>query len=104
MILAFFSALFFTALPTLTAASQPPALPPAQSSFDSGSIHTDVYGTAGKPALMLIPGLNCGPWIRGNEVRLFGPNYTIYALTLPGFEGRPLPAPPLFAAVTSDRA
>jgi len=101
-ILAALSALSFSLLPMPANATVPPHLPAAQSSFDSGSLHADVYGTPGKRALILIPGLDCGPWVWGNEVRRFGPSYTIYALTLPGFDGRPNVAPPLFQTVSSD--
>lgn len=83
-------------------ASIPPALPAANASFDSGSLHVDVYGTAGKPAMIFIPGLTCGPWEWAGEIARFAPDYTVYALTLPGFDGRAAIRGPLFAAVTGD--
>jgi pimeloyl-ACP methyl ester carboxylesterase len=80
----------------------PPPLPSAQRSFDVGSIHVDMYGTPNKPALVFIPGLTCGPWEWGREIAQFAPTYTIYALTLPGFDGRPGVAGSPFDAVTAD--
>ena len=98
------SALAMCALwfPLSANAQPPPPLPAAAASFDAGSLHVDVYGTAGKPALILIPGLACGPWEWSREIAHFSPSYAIYALTLPGFDGRPAIDGPLFQTVTSD--
>lgn len=78
------------------------ALPKAQASYASGSLHVDEYGTAGKPNLILLPGLTCGPWEFGNEIAALGHDYHIYALTLPGFDGQPAIAKPLFETVNAD--
>lgn len=83
-------------------ASTPPPLPPASAWFQSGSLHVDVYGTPHKPALIFIPGLNCGPWEWAGEIEKFSPHYTIYALTLPGFDGQPAVDGDLFARVSAD--
>lgn len=83
-------------------ASIPGPLPAASSSFSAGSMHVDVYGTAGKPAMIFIPGLTCGPWEWAGEIKRFSPDYTIYALTLPGFDGQPPIQGPLFDTMTSD--
>jgi pimeloyl-ACP methyl ester carboxylesterase len=56
-------------------------------SFDAGMIHVDQYGS-GKHALVLIPGLACGPWVWRETIVKFSPRATIYAITLPGFDGR----------------
>jgi len=93
------AALSFTAP---ASASLPPPLPRPNTSFQSGSLHVDVYGTAGKPALIFIPGLLCGPWEWAGEIAQFSRKYTIYALTLPGFDGRPAIPGPLFPRVTAD--
>jgi pimeloyl-ACP methyl ester carboxylesterase len=93
------STLWFTA-PAF--ATVPPPLPAAASSFNSGSLHVDVYGTHGKPALVFIPGLTCGPWEWSGEIARFAPDYTIYALTLPGFDGQPATDGDLFAKVSAD--
>lgn len=83
-------------------AAVPPPLPAARASFNSGSLHVDVYGTPGKPALVFIPGLTCGPWEWSGEITHFAPDYTIYTLTLPGFNGQPAIQGDLFAKVTGD--
>jgi len=68
------------------------ALPPAPGapaeSFDSGMLHVDRYGS-GAQAVILIPGLSCGPWQWYGVIAHLAPKYTVYALTLPGFDGRP---------------
>lgn len=78
------------------------ALPHAQRTFTSGALHADVYGSAGKPAMILLPGLGCGPWEFGNEIAAFAPSYRIYAITLPGFDNQPAIRTPLFATVSGD--
>lgn len=83
-------------------AALPPPLPKAASSFDAGSMHVDVYGTEGKRALVFIPGLTCGPWEWAGEIAQLASAYTIYALTLPGFDGQPAIKGPLFQAVSAD--
>ena len=83
-------------------ASMPQPLPAPRASFDSGSLHVEVYGTAGKPALVFIPGLTCGPWEWAREIERFAPDYAIYALTLPGFDGQPAIGKPLFQTVSAD--
>ena len=63
-------------------------LPKADRSFDSGSLHVDVFGS-GSQAMILIPGLASGAWAWSEQIAHFSPSYTIYVLTLPGFDGRP---------------
>lgn len=78
-------------------AALPPA-PPPSSSFDIGILHVDRYGS-GAQALILIPGLGGGPWVWYGTIAHFQSTYTIYALTLPGFDGRPpTKQTPLFTA------
>lgn len=96
------AALCFTLSGITARAALPPPLPTASRSFDAGSVHVDVYGTAGKPAVMLIPGLTCGPWEFSGIIARLAPNYSIYALTLPGFDGRSAIQAPLFPTVTAD--
>jgi pimeloyl-ACP methyl ester carboxylesterase len=84
------------------AASLPPPLPPPGASFDSGSLHVDVYGAPGQRALVFIPGLTNGPWEWAGEINRLSSKYTIYALTLPGFDGRPAIKGPLFSTVSAD--
>ncbi len=91
----------FTLLVDPALAVVPPAPPPAVATFDVGSIHVTQYGS-GPQSLIFIPGLTCGPWEWFGQIAHFAPSYTIYALTLPGFDGRPPIAPPLFKTVSSD--
>src|ERR1700716_4328302 len=84
------------------AATMPPPLPAPTASFNSGSLHVDVYGTAGKSALVFIPGLACGPWVWSREISQFSPDHTIYALTLPGFDAQPAVGGHLFQTVSAD--
>jgi pimeloyl-ACP methyl ester carboxylesterase len=94
------------AAPTL--AASPLGTPPAATaSYDFGMLHVDMYGI-GPRSIVLIPGLASGPWswygtidhlLAGRGADL----YTIYALTLPGFDGRPTTTKtPLFDAFSSD--
>jgi pimeloyl-ACP methyl ester carboxylesterase len=71
-----------------SAAPEPP-LPAAVTSFEAGTMHVDVYGVTGKPAIVFIPGLTCGPWEFSREIAQFSHGYTVYAVTLPGFDGQP---------------
>jgi len=82
-------------------ASVPPPLPAATATFDVGSLHVQQFGSGAK-SLIFIPGLTCGPWEWSGEIARLAPHYTIYALTLPGFDGRPSVDAPLFPRVTAD--
>lgn len=68
--------------------TQLPALPAPSQSFDAGTIHVDRYGNGAK-ALVFIPGLSCGPWSWAEQIKRFSKDYSVYALTLNGFDGRP---------------
>ncbi len=85
----------------LAAAAVPPPAPPPIATFDVGSLHVEQYGS-GPKTLIFIPGLTCGPWEWSGQIAHFAPGYTIYALTLPGFDGRPGISGPLFATTTAD--
>jgi pimeloyl-ACP methyl ester carboxylesterase len=87
---------------TPSQAAAPPELPKAAASFNAGSLHVDVYGTAGKPAVVFIPGLTCGPWEWSSEIRQFAQDYMIYALTLPGFDGNAPASGDPFTTATAD--
>jgi len=78
------------------------AAPAVTESFNVGTLHVDRYGT-GKQAMILIPGLGSGPWSWYGTIAHFEPQYTVYALTLPGFDGRPATTKtPLFGTFASD--
>lgn len=60
---------------------------PAES-FDVGSTGVERHGQGGA-TLILIPGIAGGAWTWQETVRQFANDYTVYVLTLPGFDGRP---------------
>ncbi len=82
-------------------AAVPPPAPPPVATFDVGSLHIAQYG-AGPKTLIFIPGLACGPWEWSGAIAHFAPSYTVYALTLPGFDGQPPIPGPLFSTTTAD--
>lgn len=79
----------------------PPPLPTASATYDVGSLHVQQFGN-GAQAVIFIPGLTCGPWEWSRDIARLSSKYTVYALTLPGFDGQPSVAAPLFPRVTSD--
>lgn len=95
------AAVFVLARSPAAEAAVPPPLPPAVASFDAGSLHVDQYGS-GPQSLIFIPGLTCGPWEWSGQIHHLASRYTIYAITLPGFDGRPPIEGPLFATTTAD--
>jgi pimeloyl-ACP methyl ester carboxylesterase len=82
-------------------AAVPPPLPAPVASFDIGSLHVYQYG-GGPQSLIFIPGLTCGPWEWSGQINHLASHYTVYALTLPGFDGHPPIDGPLFATTTAD--
>jgi pimeloyl-ACP methyl ester carboxylesterase len=58
-----------------------------------GTMRVETYGT-GSPALVFIPGLDCGSWVWDSAVRLYESTHTVYVVTLAGFDGLPAPARP----------
>jgi pimeloyl-ACP methyl ester carboxylesterase len=83
------------------AASIPPPAPTPVTTFDVGSLHVQQYGSGAK-SLIFIPGLTCGPWEWSGQIAHFASTYTVYALTLPGFDGQPTISTPLFATTSAD--
>ncbi|HET7814367.1 MAG TPA: alpha/beta fold hydrolase [Candidatus Baltobacteraceae bacterium] len=86
-------------LPAL-AAPQPP-LPPIAQTYEAGSVRVDRFGN-GKDAVVFIPGLTCGPWEFAREIALLQKDRTVYALTLPGFDGRAAASGQLFQTASAD--
>jgi len=97
------AALAAVALCALPASAAPLApAPQSVESFDVGTLHVDRYGT-GKRPVVLVPGLGSGPWVWYGTIAHFSADYTMYVLTLPGFDGRPATAKtPLFDTFASD--
>ncbi|MDQ1815584.1 alpha/beta hydrolase [Massilia sp. CCM 9210] len=59
--------------------------------FEVGAMQVERHGKRGRP-LILIPGLASGSWVWQSTARHFLGDYTVYIVTLPGFDGR-APAP-----------
>jgi len=58
--------------------------------FESGALLVERHGSRGRE-LVLIPGLASGPWVWQQTIQQLKDDYTIYVVTLPGFDGRPAP-------------
>lgn len=97
----FLGAALFVLAASYAVAAVPPPLPAPVASFDVGSLHVDQYGS-GPRALVFIPGLTCGPWEWSGQISHFASSYTVYALTLPGSDGRAPISGPLFQTVSAD--
>ena len=88
-----FALLFACAVPAL---AQSPATPPNRFAtasapaerFDIQGMLVERHGS-GARAMVLIPGLASGGWVWQETVREFAKDYTLYVVTLPGFDGRP---------------
>lgn len=59
--------------------------------FESGGLLVERHGSRGRPVI-LVPGLASGPWVWQEVIRQFRDDFTLYVVTLPGFDGRPAPA------------
>lgn len=88
------------AAPVPAAAASVPGLPAADAQFDAGSLHVLRFGR-GDP-VVLLPGVTTGPWEWAGVIRHLAPSHTVYAVALPGFDGRPPATPPLFERVPRD--
>ena len=66
------------------------ATPAPQSTFNAGISRVGEYGQPHARPLIFVPGLGCGPWVWKRQIAALSPNYDVYVLTLPGFDGRPM--------------
>jgi len=67
---------------------------PAQAAAAVGQVGTlkfEVHGTHGRPVI-LIPGLEGGPWVWKDTIGRLEKDHVVYAVTLAGFDGMPAPA------------
>lgn len=60
-----------------------------QETFDVGMLRVERFGRHGQTPIILIPALFCGPWQWQRQIAALASGYEVYALTLPGFDGRP---------------
>lgn len=56
-----------------------------------GTLQVERHGAHG-PAVILIPGLEGGPWVWQRNIEQLQKNHVVYAVTLAGFDGVPAPA------------
>jgi pimeloyl-ACP methyl ester carboxylesterase len=57
--------------------------------FEVGMLRVEHHGTTGRTPIIFIPALFCGSSQWEREIEALSDRYDIYALTLPGFDGRP---------------
>ena len=88
-------------MPVAAAAASIPPVPAADATLTQGSLLVQRFGNTGSP-VVLIPGLACGPWEFAEMIAHLRSAHTVYALTLPGFDGRPAVDGPLMSRVESD--
>jgi pimeloyl-ACP methyl ester carboxylesterase len=55
--------------------------------IDVGALHVEQVSDKG-PAIIFIPGLASGPWAWADTIARLKGNHTVFAVTLPGFDGR----------------
>ncbi len=94
------SAALLSTVPLGASAASLSTPPNVDASFDAGSIQVARYGKG--DAVVLLPGLTAGTWEWYDTIRHLAPNHTVYAVSLPGFDGRPGATPPLFDRFSSD--
>jgi pimeloyl-ACP methyl ester carboxylesterase len=61
------------------------------STSDVGTLKVERHGDHGR-AVVLIPGLQGGPWVWQQTIEHLQKNHVVYAVTLAGFDGMPAPA------------
>lgn len=66
------------------------ATPAPSASFTVGIAHVTEFGMPRARPLVLIPGLACGPWVWDAQITGLAPKYDVFAVSLPGFDGRPM--------------
>lgn len=85
-------AFIFTAGASITAFGDEPIAPIVVSvnddTFDVGMLRVEHRGTPGRTPIVFIPALFSGSWQWEREIASLSDRYDIYALTLPGFDGR----------------
>lgn len=75
---------------TLAAALATPAWAAAPTTVQVGTLKAERHGDHGRP-IILIPGLEGGPWVWERTIADLEKNHVVYAVTLAGFDGMPAP-------------
>ena len=76
--------------PTAPAANRFAATIEPTERFESGGLLVERHGSRGRPVI-LVPGLASGPWVWQETIRQLKDDFTLYVITLPGFDGRLAP-------------
>ena len=71
------------------ASTAPAARYASTETFVVGMLRVEHYGAPGRTPLIFIPALFCGASQWQRQIAALADRYDIYALTLPGFDGRP---------------
>ena len=58
--------------------------------FDVGILRVERFGPASGRPIVLIPALFCGSWQWNAQINALAARYDAFAVTLPGFDGRPM--------------
>jgi pimeloyl-ACP methyl ester carboxylesterase len=77
--------------------------PVPSATMQAGVLHVEKFGS-GEPALVFIPGLASGTWVWDAAIRQFSATNTIYAVTLPGFDGTTATSAPVLDKVDASLA
>ena len=64
------------------------ATPNSIETFSVGMLRVEHFGTTGRTPIIFIPALFCGASQWQREISALSSRYDVYALTLPGFDGR----------------
>jgi pimeloyl-ACP methyl ester carboxylesterase len=77
-------------VPSHAKASVAPRLVAPTGVFTSGIFRVERFGRKGARAILFIPGLFCGSWEWNAQIDALSGSYDIFAVTLPGMDGRPM--------------
>ncbi|HEX5438951.1 MAG TPA: alpha/beta hydrolase [Gemmatimonadaceae bacterium] len=91
-VLALISMIAVAALPSGARISVPSRKTPVAETFDVGMLRVERFGTRGQQPVIFLPALFCGSWQWNREIDSLASRYSVYAVTLPGFDGRPFAA------------
>jgi pimeloyl-ACP methyl ester carboxylesterase len=61
----------------------------AVETFTVGILRVERFGPNGHPPIVFIPALFCGSWQWNGQIAALSSSHTVFAVTLPGFDGRP---------------
>jgi pimeloyl-ACP methyl ester carboxylesterase len=60
----------------------------AAETFTTGILRVERFGSSGRPPIIILPALFCGTWQWNGQIPALSTSHTVYAVTLPGFDGR----------------